>query len=116
MARREPVKVVVTDLDDAMLVCGTLNKMQGAAAVVDFDFDDDDNKYYDGKRSEVVGYTSHSSGKKSVLYVGRQVLFKILDNQRGVLVYRGMITYTLSSLIHIENLEFLENIQRRNNV
>ncbi|MEG0092125.1 MAG: PilZ domain-containing protein [Oscillospiraceae bacterium] len=116
MARREPVKVVVTDLDDAMLVCGTLNKMQGAAAVIDFDFDDDENRYYDGKRSEDTDPNAWAASQKSRLYVGRQVLLKVLDNQRGVLVYNGTITYALSALIHIERLEFAENIQRRSNV
>ncbi|MEG1801493.1 MAG: hypothetical protein RR273_05900, partial [Oscillospiraceae bacterium] len=111
MARKEPVKVVVTDLDDAMLVCGTLNNMQGAAAVIDFDFDDDENRYYDGKRSEDTDPNAWAASQKSRLYVGRQVLLKVLDNQRGVLVYNGTITYALSALIHIERLEFVENIQ-----
>lgn len=116
MAERKPVNVMVTDLHDALLVYGTLNSMKGSAAIVDFDMDDEMNRNYQGKKSGVKGYVSNTSDDMDVLYLGRQVLLKTMDNQRGVIVHRGTITYSLKGLVHIEALTFVENIQRRSNV
>lgn len=116
MAEREKTQVMITDLHDALLAYGTINKLKGTAAVIDFDLEDEVNRNYQGERSGVKGYISSTSDEMNIMYLGRQVLMKILDNQRGVIVQRGVITYSLKGLVHIESLAFVENVQRRNNV
>lgn len=116
MTNKDSIRVMVTDLHDALIVYGTLNQLKGALAVIDFDLDDDDNKFYEGPRSEIKGYTSSTSDEMDVFYIGRQVFLKIFDHQRGIMLYKGTITYSLTNLLHIEKLVFCENIQRRNNV
>lgn len=48
--------------------------------------------------------------------IGRKVRLSIIDEQQGVFLYEGIVQYFLRHRLHLEQLEFLNRIQRRSDV
>ncbi len=110
-------KAVIVDFNDVVIATGYLTSKKDGLAIIELEKKD---KQTSQPASADVAENStpivNEDDDESPFYLGRFVKVKVFDNTSGVHIYKGIVSYYLSELVHIDKLELVDRIQRRNDV